>query len=133
MEERGQNVPHGGFGRLSHDDGVISAGANGVVLNVVAGGDDGETVIGVVVVSSGFPGEAHASEGSELAGDIALEPEMIILEKFWDAASVHFEHLENNGFSALGLVEGGVVIAGAELWRAVEGLAGPNGEVSWSV
>lgn len=87
--------------------------------DVVAGGEHGEIVIGVVVVGAGFASEAHAGEGAELGGDIGFE-EHVQVDKFVrDAESAHFEHLEDDGFSVLGLIECGVVIGGGSAMAGV--------------
>jgi len=111
--------------RLDHGpDGIFSGGAadvrvvstdgdsGGARKKVVARGEDGEIVVSVVVVGSGLAGESHAGEGSELAADVGLEVKVVVNQKGGDRKSLHFLDFKDDGFTALGLVESRVVIAG---------------------
>lgn len=94
---------------------------------VEARSKNGDVVVGVVVVGAGFAGEAHASKGTKLTGDVGLEPEVVVLEKFWDTHSGHLENFEDDCLTALGLVKGGVVVADVRSGGRRKVLLGPGG------
>lgn len=76
--------------------------------------EDGDVVVSVVVIGAGLAGQPHAGEGAELTFHISFEPKVVVLEELGNASTFHFEDFENDCFATLRLVEGGVVIAGAE-------------------
>ena len=80
MQHRLSLGPGREFGGFRVDEGIVAGNHDGDRSHVVLGVEDSEVVIGVVVISSGFAGETHASEGSELGGDMRLEVEVELNE-----------------------------------------------------
>lgn len=99
-----------------NDGGVVATDEDGVMGGEdVAEGEDGEVVVSVVVVGAGLTSEAHAGERAELSFDISFEVDVEIDEFEGDGEAEHFEFLEEDGFSVLRLVKGGVVVGDGDL------------------
>lgn len=85
-------------------------------MEVVLEVDDGEVVVGIVVVRAGLSSESHAGEWAELGGHVSLEGDVKVDEEGRDVETLHFEHFEHDGLTMLALIEGRVVVC--------DGLAG---------
>lgn len=92
------------------DDRVVSRNENWRRNQGVLAVDDGEIVVGVVIVSSGFASQSHACQRTKLSGDIGLEVDVEVDEMLGNAQSLHLQDFKDNGFTMLALIKGGVVV-----------------------
>jgi len=111
MDEERDSCPERGGGRFGVEQRVVAGDHDALISHLVLQIDDRQVVIGVVVISSGFAGEAHASQRSELSLNAGLDREMQVNEILRDVETLHFLHLEKDGLTMLGLIEGGVVVS----------------------
>jgi hypothetical protein len=97
--------------RGRNDSGVVARNKDGVRRGKgVAKTNDGEVVVGVVIIGTGFASETHTGERTELSGDIGLEEDVKIDEMGRNGESEHLETLKKDGLAMLGLVKGGVIV-----------------------
>lgn len=116
--------PVGGLGSGRDYRAVVATHEDRVAWRQrVAETKHGEVVVRVVVVRPRFSGQAHASEGTKLRGDVELHPDVEIDECAGDAQPFHLQTLEHYSLSTLSLIERGVIVrdgtASAETAAAV--------------
>lgn len=118
--------PGGLGGGNGINERIVSRYEDGLGRDVVLEMENGQVVIGVVVIRTGFASETHAGERAELGFDGGLDGAMEVDEVLGDGNSGHLEGLEDNSLAVLRLVETGVVVGNVVGWSH-EFLA-PGGE-----
>jgi hypothetical protein len=110
MKEGGDCGPKGRDRRLGVEERVVARDHDALVRNLILEEDDGEVVVGIVVVGSWFAGETHASQRPKLRLDAGFNGVMQVYEILRDVETLHFLHLKENCLTMLGLVKGGIIV-----------------------
>lgn len=126
-EKVGDGWPVGVWERDTVNEGVVAADENGGVAKLELAVEDGGVVICVVIIGSRLSGESHAGEWAKLGGDGSFDGLVELDEVFGDGDSTHLEDFEDCGFTALRLIESGVVIC--ESGTGGEELLAPGGQL----
>lgn len=74
----------------SGDRAVVSANAKRNASQIKSGSQDGNVVVGVVIISAGFTGEPHGGERSKLALHLSFQFQMETLQLGRNASQLHF-------------------------------------------
>lgn len=110
--EIGLDLVPGRVGRRWRDDSrVVSRNEDGVRgRKRITKANNGKIVVSVIVIGAWFPGETHTGKGTKLSGHVGFEENVELDEMGGDRETEHFETLEENGLTVLGLIEGGIIV-----------------------